>query len=143
MDVDDDAQASAFSSSVDSFGLESPCSTPSRSESAESRRSLDDDVCEDCCEYPPPPPAAAALNECSSKGNLASPSRNMLFHPIVSPDRSQMYLCMPRGEECITWPDAHDDYQGLEPFPDCRMSSLFQPPFPNISSHRLRSFEEV
>ena len=134
MDVDDCAPASSFSSSLDSFGVESSCSPSSPSESAESLPSLDNDMCEECYQLPPPPPAAAVLSECSSKGILASPSQNMLSsYAIVSPDRSQTHhLCMTalpaRGEECDTWHDAHDDYQGLEPFSSCRLSSLLHSP---------------
>ena len=129
MDVDDSAHALAFASGAPS--IDSCSRAPSSSSFSESD-SVDHDMspCVQCDEedyVPPPPPTHADRREYATVGIKVSPCRNMLCVGMMSPDRSQMYVGMlaspNRSQVYIVVPDPHDDYQGLELFSSCCVSS--------------------
>ena len=140
MDVDNCAHALAFSSgasSIDSCIRASSSASFSESDSHESVSPVDHDMspCDEKDYVPPPPPTHADRREYATVGIVVSPSRNMLCVGMISPDRSQMYVGM------VAVPDPHDDYQGLELFSSCRVSSPCVSPLQgNRPSQSMQAF---
>ena len=134
MDVDNSAHALSFSSgasSIDSCSCESSSSPFSDSdhESHEYVSPLDHDMSpRDEENYlplqPSPPPTNADRREYTKVGIVVSTGRNMLHVGMMSPDKSQTYVCTVASAQTespthIFVDDPHDDYQGLELFASC------------------------